>query len=137
MLDMAPPDDPLWYVHGRGDLPPVLEDALEGLGVQGHVSVEVPPGVLFKKGQTPNTVRLPISDFPKGVSPLVGMPCRVPELGTGWIQKVKDGWVWLSGDHPHAQDPLRWTATIWAVRDASPQELVGGPIEDTLEQRPR
>ncbi|MCB1138239.1 MAG: peptidylprolyl isomerase [Leptospiraceae bacterium] len=131
VLDTSEGREPLFYLHGNGNLISGLEEALEGKGSGENVQVSVPP----EKGYGLRNDAL-IQDVDKnlfqGVDKIeAGMQFQAQtEAGAQvfTVVSVEDEKVKIDGNHPLAGETLHFDVTIRDVRDATEEELAHGHV---------
>ncbi|MBI39497.1 MAG: peptidylprolyl isomerase [Leptospiraceae bacterium] len=131
VLDSSEGRDPLFYLHGNGNLIAGLEEALEGKGSGENIQVSVPP----EKGYGLRNDAL-IQDVQKsmfqGVDKIEsGMQFQAQtEAGTQifTVVAVEGETVKIDGNHPLAGETLHFDVTVRDVRDATDEELSHGHV---------
>ena len=121
---------PMAYLHGKGQLLPGLERALEGKVAGDHfeVTVSAADGFGERKGRGPQAV--PKKEFGKDARFQVGMPLELKDSGGNpvrvWVTKVQGAKVWIDLDHPLAGQALSFVVDVLGVREPTPEELAHG-----------
>jgi FKBP-type peptidyl-prolyl cis-trans isomerase SlyD len=123
-------DDPISYVHGRGEIFPLLERALEGMDVGKSISVYLQPEDHFGEYDA-ELVRIESrSALPADLE--VGMQFEAhPEPGDEddedgaspsivTVTEIEGDTVVLDGNHPLAGIALRFDMTVQGIEDAEP-----------------
>jgi FKBP-type peptidyl-prolyl cis-trans isomerase SlyD len=130
VLDEAPADDPMPYLHGAGNIVPGLERALTGKKVGDAFDVEVAPkdGYGERTGTTPQP--LPRSGFPADVELRPGMSFAA-QLEDGqyvmlWVTEVQEDVVLVDPTHPLAGETLHFSVEIMGLREATDEEKAHG-----------
>lgn len=125
-------DEPLTYIHGRGQMVPGLETALEGQSSGGKLKIAVPPKDAYGERIGGKELRLPIEAFPEDevIEPgtsieAVGEDGKTVVL---WIVDRDDQAVSVSLDHPFAGLTLHFDIAIREVRAATHDELSHGHV---------
>lgn len=126
--------EPLHYLHGKGQLVPGLERALEGqvAGTSFNVVVEPKDGYGLKKHG--KTVKVPREDLPEDEDMALeeGVPIEAvgPDGKTTvlWVLETSADEITLSLDHPLAGVTLHFDVTIREVRKATREELAHGHV---------
>lgn len=110
----------LVYLHGHGDIFPVIEKALEGKKPGDAVSVQLEPEEAFGDYDESAIIIRPESDFDGGVE--VGLQyteIRGETLDRPYrVTDIADGMVVLDGNHPLAGIGLRFEIKVVAVEPA-------------------
>jgi FKBP-type peptidyl-prolyl cis-trans isomerase SlyD len=120
---------PLSYLHGRAQIVPAVEHAIDGLDQGAEVEVEVPPVDAWGE-HDPEALFLVVRDaFPDEEALEPGMTFS----GTGprgpvvfSIVQVGADLVLVDANHPLAGKTVRVWVAVRAVRAATPDELVEG-----------
>jgi FKBP-type peptidyl-prolyl cis-trans isomerase SlyD len=131
VLDSSEGQEPLEYVHGKGNIVIGLEKALEGKSVGDKLSVEVTPEEGY--GEYDDTL---IQELPKemfaGVEDIeVGMEFHAQtQDGMQVIEVIKvDGeTITVNGNHPMAGKSLHFEVEVTNVREATEDELSHGHV---------
>jgi FKBP-type peptidyl-prolyl cis-trans isomerase SlyD len=130
VVDQAPADKPMRYLHGAQSIVPGLEKAFDGRSVGDEVSVTVPPeqgyGALVK--ERPVEVRRSELGFDGPVTRGMPLMMRGPDGQPIplWIKKVQGRSVILTRNHPLAGVTLKFECEVLDVRDATAEELQHG-----------
>lgn len=129
VLDQSEPGDPLFYLHGQGNIVPGLERQLAGKSVGDRVAASVAPEEGYGARNEAGVQRVPRAAF--GDIPLeVGMDLLTEdEQGRPmplWVKSVGQDTVEIDFNHPLAGVTLNFSVEIVAVRDATADELAHG-----------
>jgi FKBP-type peptidyl-prolyl cis-trans isomerase SlyD len=130
-VDSSVGGDPLFYLHGNGNLVPGLENALEGKNVGDKVTVTVAPAEGYGEYDKNLVQRVPRRAF-KGVAEVKqGMQFQVqsdqgPRSVT--VTNVAGDMVTVDGNHPLAGKNLNFAVEILEVRTPSEEELAHGHV---------
>lgn len=121
--------EPLAYIHGKGNIIPGLEEALEGHTVGDQFDVELPPGDAYGKRDERLVQEVPRDIF-EGVDEVeVGMQFRA-ESQAGeqmvTVTEVEGEEVTVDGNHPLAGETLHFDVEVTGVREATDEELDHG-----------
>ena len=129
ILDTSDGEEPLWYLHGHGQIVPGLEKSLEGRGVGDTFAVVVPPEEAYGEVMEGESVVMPRDQFPEEGLEL-GIPVDMETEDGGeltlWVVDADDEQVVLDVNHPLAGETLNFSVTIRSVREADPEELEHG-----------
>ncbi len=130
VLDEAPADDPMPYLHGAGNIVPGLEREMSGKKAGDAFDVEVAPedGYGEKMGTTPQP--LSRDGFPDDVEIREGMSFAA-QLEDGqyvmlWVKEVKEDVVMVDPNHPLAGETLHFSVEIVSLREATEEEREHG-----------
>jgi FKBP-type peptidyl-prolyl cis-trans isomerase SlyD len=131
VVDKSEKGDPLWYLHGAGNIIPGLEKQLEGLAVGDKKTCVVAPedgyGTYDKSRihQVPKT-QFPKGDFNIGDHIMASAPdgTEVPARITGSDGKT----ITLDFNHELAGKTLTFDIVVAEIREATKDELKHGHI---------
>lgn len=123
---------PWTYVHGAGELPPKLEDALDGLEVGMKRILTLDPADAFGEHNPDGLVVVPRADFPPDSEIVPGDwvvvqvededdPESNGELDMRVVELNPDGVV-LDANHPLAGRRLTFELAVRAVHESPPPE---------------
>ena len=129
LLDEAPADDPLAYLHGNDNIVPGLEEALDGLAVGDTFNVTVSPEDGFGAALEDAERVIPREEFPEDLELIAGFEFAVEEDGEEiplWVIKADDTRVVASLNHPFAGKTLTFDGKILRVREPTPDEIEHG-----------
>lgn len=131
VLDSSEGKDPLYYLHGFGNIIPGLEEALVGKVKGDKVSVSVPPEKAYGIRDEKNMLQVKKEQF-EGVDNIqVGMEVQTQGehgLQLFVVSKVFGDTVILDGNHPLADQTLNFDVEIVEVREASEEEIEHGHV---------
>ena len=131
VLDSSKGGQPLAYLHGRANIIPGLEKALEGQAPGDEIEVAVPPEQGYGARNESLRQKVDRSQF-AGVQDLeVGMHFRVPSERGDMIIRVEeiDGdSVTIDGNHLLAGQTLHFEVTVRDVREATEEEKAHGHV---------
>lgn len=131
VIDSSSGRAPLAYLHGKGNIIPGLEEALDGKAAGDKLDVTVPP----ERGYGPRDERL-VQIVPKerfgevqGLAP--GMQVRAngpqgPRLVT--VVRIDRDFVTVDGNHPLAGRTLHFSVEVADVRKATHEEVSHGHV---------
>ena len=120
--------EPLAYLHGRRNIIPGLENALNGLKAGDKKDVTVTPTEGYGERQDDLSFSLPIAQFGDQI-PKVGMMIELEaqeDSMMAHIVAVDADKVTLDGNHPMAGKTLHFSIEIVSVRPATQEELEHG-----------
>jgi FKBP-type peptidyl-prolyl cis-trans isomerase SlyD len=136
-------EDPLYYLHGRSNIIPGLEEALDGLekGDGFDINLDAEDAYGERNPELVQTVDRSEMEQPEGEELKVGKPIEVEvqtEDGnvhpfTMFISEIKEDEVVLDGNHPLAGKDLKLAGEVIEVREATDQELQAGNLEEAPE----
>ena len=115
------------YMHGVGNLLPVVENALEGKQAGDEIQITVQPEDGFGETKPELTRMISLSTFEgvKNLQPGMRLDAKDPD---GHIPPViieaitKDG-VIINGNHPLAGQVIKFDISVDAVREATEEEI--------------
>ena len=122
---------PTAYLHGGyGNVPPKIEEALEGQAAGYEVTLDLQPQDAFGEYDENLVQTIPKSQFPPGVKVGGQLEGRDREGQTRafLVKKIKGQEVFLDGNHPLAGTGLRFVVTVISVRAASEEEVKHGHV---------
>lgn len=132
VVDASEQGEPLWYLHGKGNIIPGLEKQLEGLQVGDEKTVVVAPADGYGEYQKDRLHQVPKGSFPPDSSFEVGdrvmaqspdgngLPARISAVG------AKE--VTLDFNHELAGKELTFKVKVAEVRDPTKEELTHGHV---------
>jgi FKBP-type peptidyl-prolyl cis-trans isomerase SlyD len=127
VLDSSVGSEPLYYLHGEGNLIPGMEEGLEGHSAGDKVTIDVTP----EKGYGRRNPTL-IEEVPKQAFGnqriAVGMQFETNEGELITITNVSTDTVTVDANHPLADQNLHFDVQVLDVRDATPDELDHGHV---------
>jgi len=122
---------PTAYLHGGyGNVPPKIEEALEGQAAGYQVTLDLQPQDAFGEYDENLVQTISRSQFPPGVKvggQLEGKD-REGHVRAFVVKKIKGQEVFLDGNHPLAGTGLRFAVTVISVRAASEEEVTHGHV---------
>jgi len=131
VVDSSDGGDPLYYLHGFGNIIPGLEDALLGKTMGDKISVTIPPEKAYGIYNENDKIQAQKSQF-KGMDDLkIGMDIqtRTKEgIKMYRIEKIFGDTVILDGNHALAGETLNFDVEIMDIREASDEELQHGHV---------
>lgn len=122
LVDQTPPNEPLTYTQGQGQIIPGLEKNLEGLEKGDTKEVVVPPEEAYGYYSEEKVLHVPKEDLPGDIEPQVGMPLQATsesgDLFVGVIKDVKPDHIDVDFNHPMAGKTLKFEVEIKDVEQA-------------------
>jgi FKBP-type peptidyl-prolyl cis-trans isomerase 2 len=127
VLESSEQSGPLDYQHGQGELPPALEEALEGKQPGEDVTVSLGPGEAFGEYNVDGLVSVPRAEFPEDAELVVGDHISVtveesesgePEELSMRIAEVSPEAVVLDANHPLADQAVVFRVQVLGVAPA-------------------
>ena len=125
-------DEPVFYLHGHGNIVPGLERELEGLSQGDAYDVELEPEDAYGEYDENYLFRVSRDDVPAEVDLKPGMALElVPEGGDGmtmlvYVKEISGDEVVLDGNEPLAGKHLHFEGRVVEVREASDEEIEHG-----------
>jgi FKBP-type peptidyl-prolyl cis-trans isomerase SlyD len=124
-------DIPVEYVHGTdNDMFPKVEQALEGKSIGDTVKVVLPPEDGFGHTDPNMTFSDDIENVPHEYRHVGARPTFQNEHGEVTefvVSKIENGRLTVDGNHPFAGKTVTFHVDVVAIRDATEEELTGGP----------
>ncbi len=134
VVEDAPADDPLPYLHGQENIVAGLENALVGKQVGDSVSTTLEPEDAYGTHDPEGIRQAERADFdlPEGIT--VGMEVEIEDaegqLFVATIQDMDDETLTLDFNHPLAGKTITFDVDILDIREATEEELeIGEPAE--------
>ena len=128
-LDKSSPGKPFAYLHGRKQIVPGLENALEGMVIGDKKEITVSPDEGYGVFEPNLKMDLERSNFPKDVDIQAGMQFSADVNGDNRIFTVtglENDKVQVDGNHPLAGQTLHFDVEVVEIRDATKEELEHG-----------
>jgi FKBP-type peptidyl-prolyl cis-trans isomerase SlyD len=122
--------DPLWYMHGIGNLVPGLEKALEGKSAGESIDVTLAPEEGYGARDDKLVRNLPLRRFP-GAKVQAGGRYQVQAedgLRVVLVTAVNGDYAKVDGNHPLAGRTLHFIVKVVEVRDATADEQKHGHV---------
>ena len=122
VLDSSEGRDPLYYLHGEGNLIPGMENGLAGKSVGDKFQIKVPAEDGYGVRDPQMIQAVPISAF--GGQPVqIGMQFQTNQGQVVTVTEVSDDQVMIDANHPLAGQELNFDVEIIDVRDATTEEV--------------
>jgi len=131
VLDSSQGRAPLTYLHGKGNIIPGLEQALDGKAAGEKLDVSLAPEQAYGARDERLVQILPRSRLPEGTELAPGMQLRVEgPQGRRLVQvmKVERDFVTVDGNHPLAGRTLHFAVEVAEVRKATHEEISHGHV---------
>ncbi len=133
VLDTSQGGQPLVYLHGRGNLVPGLEKALDGKAAGDAVEVVLPPEQGYGLHEPKLIQRMQVRRLPEQKAQ-VGLRFRaMTDAGPRFflVTAVAGDYATVDGNHPLVGMTLHFAVKIADVRDATAEELAHGHVHGT------
>ena len=131
VLDTSDGQEPLAYLHGRGNLIPGLEKELEGREKGAKFNVTIPPEEAYGIRDDNLVRKVSLSSF-KDIQDLQpGMQFQSQNEGSGEIftvAKIEGDEVTIDGNHALADVTLTFDVEVTDIREATEEELEHGHV---------
>ena len=122
--------EPLTYLHGRRQIVPGVEKAIEGLESGALLEVVVPPGEAYGDRDPSGVFVVPRGAFPAGeeIGPGMMFSASRPDGKsiTFRVIEANDELVLVDTNHPLAGETLHISIHVHTVRSATTDELFSG-----------
>lgn len=122
--------DDLYYLHGGyGGAFPQVEQALEGLGVDAKMEVELTADEAYGRYDPDLAMTVPASEIPEQARQVgARLEGESPDGGSldFTVTAVEDDAVTVEGNHPLAGLDLRFVLEVLDIREATEAELEAG-----------
>jgi FKBP-type peptidyl-prolyl cis-trans isomerase SlyD len=134
VIDQSPPQAPLSYLHGAGNIVPGLEQALAGKRRGDKLTASVAPELGYGPRIDQLVQQVPREAFPDANAIALGMQFEArtqqgPLIVT--VTRIGDEEVTIDGNHPLAGQTLNFAVDVADVRTATEQEADNGYAEGT------
>lgn len=127
VLDSSSGRDPLYYLHGAGNLIAGMEEGLEGKTPGDKFSLKITPEKGYGEVDPQMIQQVPRSAFgSQEVKP--GMKFSTNQGGVVTVTEVGLENVTVDANHPLAGIELNFDVEIMEVRSATPEELTHGHV---------
>jgi FKBP-type peptidyl-prolyl cis-trans isomerase SlyD len=131
VIDQSEADDPLEYLHGRGQIIPGLEKELEGRSAGDEAEIEVAAAQAYGEHHEELIMSVPREAFdfepqPGSVVQANSKDGRVQHL---IVLETDAESVTLDGNHPLAGKDLVFEVNVVGVRDATDEEVAAAAHE--------
>jgi FKBP-type peptidyl-prolyl cis-trans isomerase SlyD len=130
VLDSSEGRDPLYYLHGFGNLIPGMEAGLEGKEAGAKFNIQVSPENGYGVKDESLIQEVPLEAF-GGQVPQVGQQFQAGNDHQRYIVTVKavsDKTVTVDANHALAGVELHFDVEVMEVRDASQEEIAHGHV---------
>jgi FKBP-type peptidyl-prolyl cis-trans isomerase SlyD len=127
VLDSSKGREPLFYIHGMGNLIPGMEDGLEGKVKGDKFDIKVSPEKGYGVKEADLIQQVPRDAF--GAQPVnVGMQFQTDSGHMVTVTHVGLDSITVDGNHPLADTHLNFDVEILDVRNATDEELEHGHV---------
>ncbi len=120
---------PLFYLHGHGNVIAGLEQALAGKKAGDAINITLPPELAYGQRTSNDVMRLPIKHLHGNLNPKALLPGSIVTMKTNQglknalVMKVGKFNVDVDTNHPYAGRTLHYQIEILGVRPASAEEV--------------
>jgi len=133
LIDSSEGHGPLYFLQGRGQIIPGLEQELYGMAVGDEKTVVVEPAQGYGEYREDARQLIDRNEFPADMDIAIGMPVELYDPQTGstvdaFIAEIGDDQVLLDFNHPLAGKRLHFATQIAEVRPATESELDHGHV---------
>lgn len=130
LVESSVGSEPLTYLHGRRQIVPGVEQAIEGLEAGAALEIVVPPEKAYGERDPEGVFLVPREAFPEGeqVAPGMMFSASSPDGKnlTFRVLEAKTELVLIDTNHPLAGQTLHIALHVQRVRAASEEELKFG-----------
>ncbi|WP_234733685.1 FKBP-type peptidyl-prolyl cis-trans isomerase [Tellurirhabdus bombi] len=127
ILDSSAGREPLYYLHGEGNLIPGMEEGLEGKEPGDHFQLNVSPEKGYGERDPEQIQEVPMSAF-GGQKVEVGMQFHANHGQVVTVTSVAGDAVTIDANHPLAGQELNFDVEVVEVRDATADEVAHGHV---------
>ena len=133
VIDTSHGNEPLEYLHGRGQIIPGLEKALYGMVVGEEKQVTVEPANGYGEVDAEDNVLMPLESIPPDVALEIGESIYVRDSDSdeeyqAFIAEIGAESVKLDFNHPLAGQTLFFDVKIEGLRAPTSEELAHGHV---------
>ena len=130
VIDTSEGSDPMYYLHGHGNIIPGLENHLNGQGNGYKGNVSIPPAEAYGEVVGPGPQAVEKGAFPPGAPLHPGAQFQAQgedgEITTIYVTDVDDEHVYVDTNHPLAGVTLNFAVEVVAIRAATDDEKAHG-----------
>ncbi len=127
VLDSSEGRDPLYYLHGEGNLIPGMEEGLEGQSAGASLKLDVTPEKGYGQIDPEMVQQVPRSAFGgQEVNP--GMQFHTNQGQVVTVTDVTPDSVTVDANHPLAGQNLHFDVEVIEVREATTEEIAHGHV---------
>ena len=132
LIEERTKSDPLFYIHGVGQLLPGVERAIDGQGVGFKATIEIPAAEAYGEYDEDLVTEVERSAFPETIELEVGMQFNTqgPEGESLVVEvvEISDEAVVIDGNHPLAGCDLKFELEVHSIRNATAEEIEHGHV---------
>ncbi len=131
VLDSSEGREPLYYLHGYGNIIPGLEDELEGKSIKEKFTVKVQPEDGYGEYNKEMVYVIERTKFPDPENIEIGMTFTSNAQGQQINLNVigmEGNDITLDANHPLAGKELNFDVEVVEIRDASKEEIQHGHV---------
>jgi len=131
VLDASAARGPMSYLHGKNNIIPGLEQALEGRAAGDKVEVTVPPEQGYGRRSGALVQIVPRNRFPEDAALGPGMQVRASGARgerVVTVVRVERDFVTVDANHPLAGRTLHFSVEVAEVRKATHEEITHGHV---------
>ncbi len=127
VIDSSEGRDPLYYLHGAGNLISGMEDGLEGKNAGDKFTLKISPEKGYGQVDPDMVQKVPRSAFgTQDVKP--GMKFSTNQGGVVTVTEVETDNITVDANHPLAGVELNFDVEVMEVRNATDEELSHGHV---------
>jgi FKBP-type peptidyl-prolyl cis-trans isomerase SlyD len=127
VIDSSEGRDPLYYLHGNGNLIAGMEEGLEGKSKGDKMNLKISPEKGYGEKDTTLVQKVPRTAFgDQEIKP--GMRFSTNQGGVVTVTHVGIDGVTVDANHPLAGVELNFAVEVMEVRDASQEEISHGHV---------
>jgi FKBP-type peptidyl-prolyl cis-trans isomerase SlyD len=127
VIDTSAGRDPLYYIHGNGNLIIGMEEGLEGKSKGDKFQLKIEPAKGYGEKDPEMVQQVPISAF-GGQDVKTGMKFSTNQGGVVTVTEVGAESVTVDANHELAGVELNFEVEVIEVRDASSEEISHGHV---------
>ncbi|MBT1702434.1 FKBP-type peptidyl-prolyl cis-trans isomerase [Chryseosolibacter indicus] len=127
VIDSSEGREPLYYLHGAGNLIIGMEEGLEGKSKGDKFDLKIAPGKGYGEKDDNLVQQVPLSAF-GGQDVKPGMKFSTNQGGVVTVTDVGADTVTVDANHPLAGIELNFAVEVMEVRNATNEELTHGHV---------
>ncbi len=131
ILDSSEGQQPLSYIHGRGNIIKGLEKALEGKKAGEKLQVTIPPEDAYGIKNDDLVMQVPRNAFNEVDNLEPGMRFQIKNkegVQVVMVTEIGETEVTVDGNHPLAGEELTFEVEVTDIRNATKEELSHGHV---------
>lgn len=120
VFDSSREREPFEFQLGANQVISGFEEGVLGMAVGEKKDITIPPEEAYGQHRDELVVSIPLANFPKEITPQVGMQLQVPSQGGGaaivTVTEISDESVTVDGNHQLAGETLKFELELIEIR---------------------